>query len=154
VGFLKTRSGIILVGTTHGLYRFNTAQNDFTLIDQIPPGDFVYSMLEDHNGKIWVGTVRDGIYCYDIKSNTSRKLADTYKVKDALKVSIINGIFEDSDNNLWFATDGLGLWKYDTDKQSFKYYDSNNGLPSNYIFKMLEDDDKNLWITTTGGWFL
>lgn len=151
VGFLKTRSGIILVGTTHGLYRFNTAQNDFTLIDRIPPGDFIYSMLEDHNGKIWVGTVRDGIYCYDIKNNTSRKLVDTYKVKNALKVSIINGIFEDSDNNLWFATDGLGLWKYDTGKQSFKYYDSNNGLPSNYIFKMLEDEDKNLWVSTTGG---
>ncbi|OOQ57501.1 hybrid sensor histidine kinase/response regulator transcription factor [Mucilaginibacter pedocola] len=151
VGFLRTRSGAILVGTTHGLYIFNTEKHDFTLIDRIPPWDFVYSMIEDHNGKIWVGTVRDGIYCYDIKNNTSFKLQDTYKVKDALKISIINGIFEDSDFNLWFATDGLGLWRYDTDRKTFKYFDSNNGLPSNYIFKILEDDDKNLWVSTTRG---
>ena len=151
VGFLKTRSGVILVGTTHGLYRFNPGQRDFTLIDKIPPYDFVYSIMEDHNGKIWVGTVRDGIYCYDIKNNSCIKLADTYKVKNALKTSIINGIFEDSDNNLWFATDGLGLWRYDTDRQTFKYYDSNNGLPSNYVFRILEDSNKNLWVSTTKG---
>jgi ligand-binding sensor domain-containing protein/signal transduction histidine kinase/DNA-binding response OmpR family regulator len=151
VGFLKTRAGAILVGTTHGLYRFNPAQSDFTLIDKIPPYDFIYSMIEDHNGKIWVGTVRDGIYCYDIKNNSSYKLADTYKVKNALKISIINGIFEDSDNNLWFATEGLGLWRYNTDRRTFKYFDSNNGLPSNYIFKILEDDDKNIWVSTTRG---
>jgi ligand-binding sensor domain-containing protein/signal transduction histidine kinase/DNA-binding response OmpR family regulator len=151
VTFLKTRAGVILVGTTRGLYRFNPGKSDFTLIDKIPSYDFIYAMIEDHNGKIWVGTVRDGIYCYDIKNNTSNKLADTYKVKNALKISNINGIFEDSDNNLWFATDGLGLWRYDTDRKTFKYYNSNNGLPSNYIFKILEDDDKNLWISTTGG---
>ncbi|AMR30801.1 hypothetical protein A0256_04865 [Mucilaginibacter sp. PAMC 26640] len=149
--FLKTRAGVILVATTHGLYRFNLDKQDFTLMDKLPNYDFVYAMIEDHNGKIWLGTVRDGIYCYDIKNNSCTKLTDTYKVKDALKISVINGIFEDSDHNLWFATDGLGLWRYNTNAHTFAYYDSNNGLPSNYIFKMLEDDDKNLWISTTGG---
>lgn len=151
VGFLKTRSGVILINTTRGLYRYNINSRNFTLIDKIPPNDFIYSMMEDHNGKIWLGTVRDGIYCYDINNNTSIKLPYTYSVKDALKTSIINGIFEDSNNNLWFATEGLGLWYYNTDHKIFKYYDSNSGLPSNYIFKILEDNNKNLWVSTSRG---
>jgi ligand-binding sensor domain-containing protein/signal transduction histidine kinase/DNA-binding response OmpR family regulator len=151
IGFLKTRTGVILVATTRGLYRYNISNKDFTLIDKVPPNDFYYSMMEDHNGKIWLGTVRDGIYCYDIKNNTSNKLPYTYHVKNALKTSIVNGVFEDSNNNLWFATEGLGLWYYNTDHKTFKYYDSNNGLPSNYTFKILEDSNKNLWVSTTRG---
>jgi signal transduction histidine kinase/ligand-binding sensor domain-containing protein/DNA-binding response OmpR family regulator len=151
VTFLKTRAGVILVATTRGLYRYNVDKKDFTLIDKVPPNDFYYSIIEDHNGKIWLGTVRDGIYCYDINNNTSIRLPYTYPVKDALNTSTVNGIFEDSNNNLWFATEGLGLWCYDTDRRSFKYYDLSNGLPSNYTFKILEDNNKNLWVSTTRG---
>ncbi|MGY4536145.1 signal transduction histidine kinase/ligand-binding sensor domain-containing protein/DNA-binding response OmpR family regulator [Mucilaginibacter sp. UYNi724] len=151
VTFLKTRAGVILVATTRGLYRYNLDKKDFTLIDKIPPVDFVYSMIEDHNGKIWLGTVRDGIYVYDINKNTGTKLAYDYPAKGALNTSAVNGVFEDSNNNIWFATEGLGLWFYDTDHRTFKYYDNENGLPSNYTFKILEDNNKNIWVSTSRG---
>ncbi|WP_454804706.1 hybrid sensor histidine kinase/response regulator transcription factor [Mucilaginibacter phyllosphaerae] len=151
ITFLKTRAGVILVGTTHGIYRFDPDKKDFTLIDKIPERDVIYSIMEDHNGKIWIGTVRDGIYVYDINEGTSVKLSYDYLVKDALNTSVVNGIFEDSNNNLWFATEGLGLWFYDTDHRTFKYFDTENGLPSNYIFKILEDNNRHIWISTSRG---
>lgn len=151
ITFLKTRAGVILLATTRGLYSYNPGKKDFTLVDKIPVNDFVYSMIEDHNGKIWLGTVRDGIYVYDIKNNTGAKLPYNYPIKDALNTSVVNGVFEDSNNNIWFATDGLGLWFYDTDQRTFKYYDTENGLPSNYTFKVLEDNNKHIWVSTSRG---
>lgn len=151
INFCQTRKGLILLGTTFGVYRYNLASRDFTLIDKLPPYDFVYSMVEDHNGKVWIGTVRDGIYCYDPVTNTSVKLNYKYPVKNALNTTTVNNIFEDSDNKLWFATEGLGLWRYDPETDTYKFYDLNSGLPSNYIFRIMEDNEKSLWISTTRG---
>jgi signal transduction histidine kinase/ligand-binding sensor domain-containing protein/DNA-binding response OmpR family regulator len=149
--FCKTRNGLIFVGTTRGLYLYNLASKDFTLIDKLPPYDFIYAITEDHNGKIWVGTVRDGIYTYNPTNNTSTKLNYRYPVKNVLNTTTVNGVFEDSAHKLWFATEGLGLWRYDPEADSYKFYDSNNGFPSNYIFRIEEDNRKNLWISTTRG---
>ncbi|WP_205589843.1 hybrid sensor histidine kinase/response regulator transcription factor [Mucilaginibacter celer] len=151
INFCQTRKGLIIIGTTRGVYRYNLASRDFTLIDKLPPYDFVYSIIEDHNGKVWVGTVRDGIYCYDPVTNTSIKLNYRYPVKNALNTTTVNGIFEDSNHKLWFATEGLGLWRYDPDKDTYKFYDLNTGFPSNYIFRVMEDNTKTLWISTTRG---
>ncbi|WPU92131.1 two-component regulator propeller domain-containing protein [Mucilaginibacter sabulilitoris] len=151
ITFLKTRSGIILVGTTHGLYRYNTGTKDFTLVNGVPLYDFIYCMTEDHNGKIWVGTVHDGIYTYDPIKDTGSKLNATFDITKALNNSSVNGAFEDSDHKMWFATEGFGLLNYDPEKKTYKFYDLNNGFPSNYIFRILEDDNKNLWVSTTRG---
>ena len=151
ITFCKTRSGIILVGTTRGLYRYNTTTQDFTPINGIPFYDFIYCITEDHNGKVWVGTVHDGIYFYDPDNNSGHKLNDTHSITNILNNSTVNGIFEDSDHQLWFATEGLGLWNYDPEKKSYKFYDLNGGFPSNYVFRILEDDHKNIWVSTTRG---
>lgn len=151
ITFCKTRSGIILVGTTRGLYRYNTTTKDFTLINSVPFYDFIYCITEDHNGKIWVGTVHDGIYFYDPDNNSGYKLNDSHTSTNAFNSSSVNGIFEDSNHQLWFATEGLGLWNYDPVKKSYKFYDLNSGFPSNYVFRILEDDHKNIWVSTTRG---
>ncbi|MFD0795116.1 two-component regulator propeller domain-containing protein [Mucilaginibacter litoreus] len=151
ISFCKTRAGAIFIATTKGLYRYNETDKNFTQIKKIPPNDFIYSIIEDHKGIIWIGTVRDGIYCYDPASDTSKKLKYDYYVPNALQSSTVNGIFEDSNHHLWFATEGLGLWRYNPNNESFKFYGLNNGLPSNYIFKILEDDHKNIWVSTTRG---
>lgn len=151
ITFCKTRSGIILVGTTRGLYRYNNATKDFSLINGVPPYDFIYCITEDHSGKIWVGTVHDGIYYYDPVKDTGSKLNDVHAITNTLNSSTVNGLFEDSDHQLWFATEGLGLWNYNPIQKSYKFYNLNNGFPSNYVFRILEDNEKNLWISTTRG---
>jgi ligand-binding sensor domain-containing protein/signal transduction histidine kinase/DNA-binding response OmpR family regulator len=149
--FAKTRSGITLVGTTRGLYRFNQKEGSFSLIHKVLINSFIYAITEDHNGIIWLGTVHDGIYCYNPNNETVSKLAYKYALKDGLQTSTINGIFEDSKGTMWFATEGLGLWRYNPKSRSCKVYDSQNGLPSDYAFRILEDNSNNVWISTTRG---
>ena len=62
----------------------------------------------------------------------------------------VNSLFEDSNKNLWLATEG-GLCKFDTATASFKRYTTANGFPTNFILSLLEDDKKNLWISTSKG---
>ncbi len=151
VCFYKSSSGAVLVGTSSGLYRYNKASLDFTLIKNLPPSDFINSITEDHNGTIWIGTMRDGVYYYNPKSNLIGKLRNKYPVKEALKSSTVTGIFEDSRHCLWFATEGSGVWHYNPVKNECKVFDVTMGLPSNYVFRMQEDARKKLWISTTLG---
>jgi signal transduction histidine kinase/ligand-binding sensor domain-containing protein/DNA-binding response OmpR family regulator len=151
ITFCKTRSGTILIATTRGLYKYNNQTRDFKQISSIPQYDFIYSIMEAHDGKVWVGTVRDGIYLTDPEKDISTKLTDSHAITKALNNSTVNSIFEDSNHQLWFATEGLGLWNYDPVKKAFKFYNLSNGFPSNYVFRILEDDNQNLWVSTTRG---
>ncbi|MBP8976253.1 MAG: PAS domain-containing protein, partial [Bacteroidetes bacterium] len=64
--------------------------------------------------------------------------------------SKVSTIFEDSRGNLWFGT-GNGLNLLDQTTNKFKVYNTNHGLPNNFINSIIEDNDQNLWIATNKG---
>lgn len=66
----------------------------------------VYSINEDHNGNIWVGTVDAGVWKYDGNNLTN------YTTKDGLTSNAINTIYKDRNGKLWFGTDGNGICKF------------------------------------------
>ncbi len=150
ISFCRTQDGALLIGTTKGLYRYNGQLKDFTLIKQLPPDACIYAMCLGHDGKIWLGTVNDGLYSFEPVGNRGGKI----RFKDdaqVLATSMINGVYEDSNRQLWLGTDGQGLWSYDPVTQKSKSYTINNGFPSNQVYRILEDDSKNLWISTSHG---
>jgi len=68
--------------------------------------------------------------------------------------SCINGIYQDSDNLIWFATwDGLNY--YDGNNiHVFNYEKSDlnsNSISSNVIYQVTEDKKRNIWIGTVEG---
>jgi ligand-binding sensor domain-containing protein len=66
----------------------------------------VYSINEDNNGNIWVGTVDAGVWKYDGKNLTN------YTTKNGLTSNAVNTIYKDNKGELWFGTDGNGLCKF------------------------------------------
>jgi len=71
-----------------------------------------------------------------------------------LSNSCINGIYQDSDNLIWFATwDGLNY--YDGNNiHVFNYEKSDlnkNSISSNVIYQVTEDKKRNIWIGTVEG---
>jgi ligand-binding sensor domain-containing protein len=63
----------------------------------------------------------------------------------------VHAILQDKTGNLWFATTGDGVYRYDG--KSFTSFKANVGLDSNTIFSILEDKKGNIWFGTCTGIF-
>lgn len=61
----------------------------------------------------------------------------------------IPAMLQDKFGNIWLATYGGGVSRYDG--KSFSHFTESQGLSSNSVLSMVEDRDGNLWFGTNGG---
>src|SRR5690606_2404364 len=75
-----------------------------------------------------------------------------YTEADGLMSSNVVGINFDKENNVWISTDN-GLSMLNVQKQTFKNYDINDGLPTNEfsVNSSLRDTEGNLYFGTYNG---
>lgn len=66
----------------------------------------VYSINEDNNGNIWIGTIDAGVWKYDGSNLTN------YTTKNGLTSNAVNTIYKDKKGELWFGTDSNGICKF------------------------------------------
>lgn len=143
-------TGEIMLGTTTGAYQFNRAGDDFSLLPGMPVNNWYTGILKDKNDVIWASTYGNGINFYNTKTKTAGNFRYEAGNRNSLCNDRVNSIFEDSKNNLWFATEG-GLCMLNKTTNDFKRYTTENGLPSNFILSILEDERNNLWLSTSKG---
>ncbi|RYG51153.1 MAG: hybrid sensor histidine kinase/response regulator, partial [Chitinophagaceae bacterium] len=147
----QTKDGKVYTGTRKGLYRFVDETNGFDSIPQIPSDCFIHSILEDQKGKLWIGTLGNGLYYYDPITKQTVHFGYDPKKKNGLPNNSVTTLFRSSDNRLWVGTEGGGLSLYEPADSSFTSYAAREGLPSNTVFRILEDNHKRLWVTTSKG---
>ena len=58
----------------------------------------------------------------------------------------IRGIWQDSKGNMWFASNGNGVFKYDG--KVLANYSEKHGLASNYVWEVEEGTDGKMWFKT------
>ncbi|NOQ71781.1 MAG: hypothetical protein GQ574_07265 [Crocinitomix sp.] len=56
-----------------------------------------------------------------------------------------------SNGDLWFGSNGGGLYRYDPTSAGFTHYTQENGLNSNIVLSMIEDKNSDLWFGTADG---
>ena len=83
-------------------------------------------MMSDRSGNVWIGTVSNGLLKYNSDSGTLRNIAGT----PCLDISSIE---EDSNGNLWVATQ-YGLGKYDPHSGKFTNYYEEDGIGGNQFY--------------------
>src|ERR1700712_3079152 len=87
----------------------------------------VISIFQDSRGFMWFGT-RDGLNKYDGYKFTVYKYdADN---ENSLSHNTVQDIAEDRDGNLWIATWGGGLNKFDWAKEKFTHYKTDRKDPN------------------------
>lgn len=148
VALYKTHNDDILAGTWNGLFKYNRSADNFTAMPFF--NAHIQSIHEDDYGTLWVSSYGSGVYY--LNPSTGKKGHLTYKAgkSNSLINNYVNGLFEDSKNNLWCCTEG-GLSEYSIQTGHITNYTVENGLPANQVFRMLEDDKGNLWISTSKG---
>ena len=113
------------------------------------PSGITWSILPDENGeKIWLGTDQ-GLARYDVKTKTFEKFKSPYTQEGARSAAVWD-LFKDSRGELWAATDGDGLLRWNPERQQFDAYISNNRDPdavnSSFVRTVMEDTVGDIWL--------
>jgi len=108
--------------------------------------NFIY---QGKKGFMWIAT-RDGLNRYDgYKIKVFRNNPDD---PNSISNNYISHIAEDKYGNIWLATLGGGLNKFDRRTNKFSHYQHQRGnhqsIASNFITRIVFDEQGNLWIAT------
>lgn len=139
----EDKSGNVWVGANNGLLRWNgTSWTNISNTEGLPSGS-VTSLLADSKDRMWIGILNDTkVYWRDSKGIHPLSLMTGLVGND------IRDICEDKKGDLWFATYGSGLVRYDgVVPHPYKYWDSFSAtrIPENNVNCVISDQDGNMW---------
>jgi len=115
----------------------------YTAKDGLPMNS-VKKVFQDSRGYIWVGT-QEGLVRFD---GAEFRLYDKSRYP-GLRSNFIWDIAEDRAGNLWLATQGGGISRFDGTQ--FTSYDTADGLANNVVNQIIMAEDGSLLIATENG---
>lgn len=147
---LKDRKGNLWLGTFDaGVNILNPKTNQIKYINTfntpLLKNDLVYSLLQDNDGIIYIGTV-DGLTLYDPAKNKFFVIDHTI-----LGNLTIFHMMLDSQHNIWIATRQAGLLVYNKKKNVIKSYSASKqkgAIKDNSITQIFEDSNHRVWVGT------
>jgi signal transduction histidine kinase/ligand-binding sensor domain-containing protein len=108
---------------------------------------FVYRVLEDREGTVWIGTAKEGLYRADPQAITS------YQHPNGSQWNIVEPVLQDRTGAIWFGS-RLGLFRFDNGKyQNFYHAGEANARMAwrNIVSAIYEDQDGTIWTGTWSG---
>lgn len=145
----KTQSNDLLVCTSNGIYNFDKTTGQFHYLPDLVKNEFYSAILQDSNGRIWLGTHTNGIYYID-KGKKPQKLSVKINGDYLFDKTKILNFLEDANHHIWVCTES-GLFYLDPVKSSAWIYNTSSGLPSNIVYCTVNDVDNNIWVSTSMG---
>ncbi len=149
---VEDKEGNIWFGTSEGLLKYDGVQFKTFSIKEELPGMYaeVWGLTIDKNGFIWVGAT-NGVSHFDGEKFIpfSLPVSKVEYAKPMLSDKLVFKIIEDKHGNMWFATDGNGIFKYKNG--AFIHLTATNELTDNNVADLLEDKQGNIWIGTFNG---
>jgi ligand-binding sensor domain-containing protein/two-component sensor histidine kinase len=156
---VHARDGSHWIGTTKGLIRYDARTDSCTVFDTTQPlkhrlpGVSVYDLFEDSKGRIWIGTIAQGMVCY---------LPETDSIV-CMPLSIMPlkdrclSFCEDPAGRILFILESYGLVILEhpfTKQQKITLCNTSNYLPTDYISQVYCDNKKRIWLNTANGLLL
>lgn len=130
-----------------GISRYIRETDSFISYPLKQPG---WTMYQDHLGEIWAGT-GDGLARYDRAADKFIFYTHDPKDPDSLSFNVVLDIAEDAEKNLWLATRGGGLNKFDRTTGKFSHFMEKDGLHSDVVTSMEPDGLGYFWLGSSNG---
>lgn len=150
---LKLRDGRILVGTRRGCAVFDPHKERFTAIPQLSDA-FIYAICEDANGTLWLADYYNGLHRLEGLGGAYRHYEHQADNPSSLPCDRLVNVQSDDNGNLWISSDGGGLCRYDSRKDTFIPFtirEGNQAKRISVIYGCLNDKKGNLWISSNDG---
>lgn len=140
---LQDRRGGFWLATWNGILRYDGSTFTNVTNEEGLRRYRAFSLLEDREGNVWVGTVGAGVYRYDGSTYTN------FTTDDGLVDDRVLSMFQDRDGDLWFGA--MGLSKYDG--TTFTSFTEADGFTSSDVNSVSQAPDGSLWFGTRGALF-
>ncbi|MCC8095779.1 MAG: response regulator [Tannerellaceae bacterium] len=130
----------IWIGTNNGLNIF-TNQGDTLIYDQtfFNIQVDIQAMIQDHQGKIWLGMGLQGIYCIEKPHDIYNLAFNVYNMENGgIPVDEIKCLYEDSRNRLWAGTKGRGLCLLNRNKNVFEQIKGISEISADAVLSITE----------------
>ena len=100
-------------------------------------------LCQDNQHGLWIGCTR-GAYHLDLATGNLKYFDDN----NGFTSNPVNHIFRDVDNDIWFGTDGAGLYRYNGD--SFVSFNQIQGFADPNIMQFAREGGGNILIASSG----
>jgi ligand-binding sensor domain-containing protein len=149
--------GTLWVGTTTGLYRYDTAAASFVANKLTTKGgnsaDHIRALYESPEGVLYVGTHGDGLFAS--RSESGNMLAFSQIELEGPALNEVSSIVSDPEGNLWigFHEEGLVRWNPHTGEQLHLRANpvQSTSLSNDRVSSLSFDAFGNLWVGTLNG---
>lgn len=141
----EASEGLIWIGCERGLFSYNYKADSLTFHPLRKEKEFIIISLLYDDGRLWFGTRNDGLFVYDILSETYSSVKNfelSGEVKDQ-----VNCFYKDGENSIWAGTQDNGIFKFNKSDSSLThiYPDITNNM-SYRIRKIIKDRYGNIWV--------
>ncbi|GAB2838473.1 sensor histidine kinase [Ferruginibacter profundus] len=139
----KNNEGYIYAGTTNGLYTFDG--KNFTAINFLNTAikDTVTAIFQDNKQQLWVG-FKNGKIAKKIKGSLQY-----FEPEEGTPKVAITAFLQDKQNNLWFATNGEGIY-YFTNNHLY-LLNEDEGLSDKYVHALTLANNGDVLAATDQG---
>ncbi len=147
-GYIKLRSGKILVYGNYGIFEFSDSPRP-ALIRYYGAMCHITDVLELENGNLLAASYYKGLQ----EISADGKLIRSYDYTTWIglpQTSVIHGMFEDSNGQIWIGSQS-GLHKMDKSFRLKESFNLKSGLPDNTVYELLPLSKELLCIGTGHG---
>ena len=145
----EDKSGRFWVATSEGLDEFDQKRGKVLLRIAVREPSNILSFYEDRFGVFWIYQVsRDALGVFDRNTNTLTR----YSLQEGRSSGALTGVtamMEDRAGDLWIATHGAGLLKFDRVHRRFIRYRHNprvpDSLPQDDVECLFVDHEGSIW---------
>lgn len=151
----EDQQGRIWIGTfLNGITIFDKKYNDVRVLNTKTSNISSNSIFSITIGResVWITSNSGILDCY--KPNQTKFINYRFSNRKINSTRTGQRTTIDHKGNLWIATEGLGLFEFNTQSNTFRHYEYKNGkqgLSSNVITDIKEGEPGQIWMTTEGG---
>jgi signal transduction histidine kinase/DNA-binding response OmpR family regulator/sugar lactone lactonase YvrE len=110
--------------------------------------NFIRTITPVNGDEMWAGTWGGGLTVFNIITGQTKIFN---KAENALPNDLILSVLQDGTGDIWVATNGGGIDKFDAKSARFKPFLEKDGLINDIVYKILQDKSGIFWLSTSRG---